>query len=97
MRHALALGRPIPEAIANAPELDPSLRVFWNAFFALQSCRAIGMTPGPIPWTAIEAYCDRYELHGEAREDMHQLLRAMDSEYLGYLAKRSKGGRDGVT
>lgn len=67
------------------------------AFWDLNTCRQAGMGIGPIPWLAVEAYCDRLGLDDEAREDMHALVRAMDDAFLFWCAKRTKGGSDGVS
>jgi hypothetical protein len=81
---------PLPQAIANAPELELGLDLFFVAFMDLTTCRAIGMAEGPIPWTAVRDYCDELLLEGDQREDMFHHIREMDTVYLKHRAKKSK-------
>lgn len=64
--------------------------LYWDAFRDLATCRQIGMAPGPIPWTAILAYCNEHGIHGEIREEMFTLIRALDDAYLDHVAKEQK-------
>src|ERR1700738_1797275 len=58
-RHAMI----VPNAIANAPDLEPELTLFYRAFWDLTTCRPkIG---APIPWTAINAWAVAAELDEE--------------------------------
>lgn len=81
------------------------IRAFWN----LGSCRAIGMSLGPIPWTALVEYGTRAGLDDEAIEIFLEIMRHLDSAYLNYQeeeatkkrqattrtnAKKTKGGGD---
>lgn len=75
-------GRPLPKAIQEAPELWSGLELYFNAWVDLDSCRAIGMVAGPIPWTAVEDYCKALGLDQEQRSRMHRLIRAMDIAYM---------------
>lgn len=53
----------LPDAIANAPDLWPWLSPYYTAFEELLSDRrdsGLG-EPGPILWTAIDAYADRHK------------------------------------
>jgi hypothetical protein len=62
-----------------------------SAFWELSSDRQIGMSAGPIPYTAIDRWAHR---NGVEPEDFHVLLtviRAMDAEWLG------EGGQQGST
>lgn len=83
---------PLPQAIANAPVLELGLDLFYIAFTDLSTCRAIGMAEGPIPWTAVQAYCDELLLDGDQREDMFFYIREMDAAYLKHRSSKvSKG------
>jgi hypothetical protein len=42
------------------------------------------MSTGPIPWTAINHYCQRYNIKDEDFETFTVLIRAMDEEFLVY-------------
>lgn len=51
----------------------------------LSADRSIGFAMGPIPFTAIDCYAERYGIEGiDAFERFHALIRAMDTAYLGF-------------
>lgn len=52
----------------------------WQAFNELQTCRPIGMSVGPIPWVAIDAYARAKDI--AETERFERLIRALDSEFL---------------
>lgn len=66
------------------------MELYYTAFLELSTCRAIGMAAGPIPWTAMEAYADKLGLVEDDFERFTVLVRALDSEYLEYQAKKAK-------
>lgn len=81
--------RPLPDAIANAPDLWLGLDLFYMAFTDLTSCRSFSTGgPGPIPWSAIQIYCDAYEIKGEQREDVFYHVQHLDTAYLEWAAKK---------
>lgn len=76
----------LPDAIENAPELQPGLELYWDAFFDLNSCRTHGMgTITEIPWSAIDAYARRYEIEGFLFDRLVAYISAMDASYLKFL------------
>ena len=77
---------PLPQRIQNSPELEMGLDLFYSAFFDLHTCRPIGMGQGSIRWTDIDEYCNRLELVGDQREDMHYHIRVMDNAFLEWSA-----------
>jgi hypothetical protein len=81
--------RRIPDAIANAPELDPSLGLFWSAFWDLNSCRSAGMALGPIPWTAMQQWCTLYGVSGEQQADLEFLVGQLDAAFLKWSNRKS--------
>lgn len=44
----------------------------------------------PIPWTAIEWYCDSHRLNGELRDEMHFFVRGLDREFIRYHEQKAK-------
>jgi len=80
----------IPKAIAEAPEVEPDLELYWVAFWRLSSTRQVGMGLGPISWMVVESYCDSLGLHGEDREEMHAFVSALDHEYLAWHDKKAR-------
>lgn len=57
------------------------------------------MGTGPIPYSSIIRYAERFQLSSEETEEFAYLLREMDSEFLEYLAqqreKESSSGKKG--
>ena len=82
--------RPLPDAIANAPELKFGLELFYMAFMDLTSCRSIGYGAGPIPWSAIQTWCAAYDIQGEQREDLFYHVERLDKSYLDWSVKKQK-------
>lgn len=77
---------PVPDRIANAPELLPWLHGTFGAFFELATCRHEN---GPIPWTALYTYAQAHGIsEGEELARFTGLIRAMDSAYIEDINKR---------
>jgi len=89
-RQAMRFGQPIPDRIANAPELRIGLQLFLQGFFDLDSERTHVNGPAPIPWTSIKAYCVANELDEEQTDDMFYFVKAMDGRHLERLAAKLK-------
>jgi hypothetical protein len=51
----------------------------------------MGMSVGPIPFTAIVEYAKLYEVAEDEFDEFIYIIRAMDSEYLKQEKKASKG------
>lgn len=60
------------------PVLPESVGWVKRAFDALTTTRGIGMTVGPIPWTAVDRYAERYGLDGDGFERLQVWIRMMD-------------------
>ncbi len=91
-KQAMRSGAPLPERIANAPELKPGLNLFLQAFFDLDAERTHALTLTPIPWTSIKAYAEAYDFDDEQTEDLLYHVRRMDDEHLKRLAKKASAG-----
>lgn len=58
----------LPKWLLEAPELEPELQLYWEAFFELSTCRPSAFSGiAPIPWTAIQAYADAYRFDEDQR------------------------------
>ena len=67
-------------AVVAVPE---HLAFAWRAFWELSSDRSVGFGVGPIPFTAIARYADRYGVgERDAFERFLELIRGMDAAYL---------------
>lgn len=80
--------KPLPEKIANAPEIALGLEIYYVAFLDLSTCRPFGMGEGPIPWTAIDRYCVVNGIKGELREDLFFIVQELDGVYLKWKEKQ---------
>jgi hypothetical protein len=90
LKQALRLGEPIPDKIANAPELRLGLQLFIDAFFDLDSERTHGDNLALIPWRSIREYALAFDFDEEQTADLFYFVRKMDSDHLKRLAAKRK-------
>lgn len=83
-RQARNTRQPLPDRIANAPQLEESLWFYMQAFFDLQSERSQGLGPGQIPWRAIVHYGEYYSLNFNEIEVLIGHVRSLDSASLNW-------------
>ncbi len=83
-------GMPLPEKIKNAPSLLPGLELYLVAFNRLSTCRSIGMSLGPIPYTAIGVYADQEELDEHHRNELYFHIERLDAAFLNWSAKQNE-------
>jgi hypothetical protein len=85
-----SLGRLRPTDVQ--PEIGPFV-FYWDSFIELGSCRSLGMSVGPIPFSVIREYATIYDV--EDFEEFLWIIRKMDSTYLAEVnksnGKTSKG------
>lgn len=85
------------EALDREPELTADVEIGLKAFNAGSSCRALGYgIVGPIPQTAIDAWCDRFGLDFVAADLLSDALRYVDNAILEREAAKRRaqtGGR----
>lgn len=85
-------GQPLPDRIANAPELVFGLQLYLTAFFDLDAERESSMSIGRIPWSAIDRYARAYDFDESQYEDLHYFVKQMDSKHIERIkAKEPKG------
>jgi hypothetical protein len=86
-----ATKQPLPDNVANAPELLLGLNLYMEGFEALNSTRGSGYgSEGPIPWLAMRDYCDEFDICGDQRQDFYVLVARMDHAYLEYKAEKAR-------
>lgn len=90
MDECIRRGKPPPESIQNAPELNAGLGLYYVAFLDLTGCRHVGEALGTIDWLMIDRYCQRYDIEGEQYEDMQYLIARMDAAFLEYYRSKSR-------
>lgn len=84
----MQFGTPIPQVIIDAPDLQPGLELYFEAFWALSSCRQIGMSAGPIGWVDCNTYATVLHLDEEQADDLWFFISAMDAVFLKHLADK---------
>jgi len=82
----LRFNEPIPERIANKPELLKGLNVYLQAFLDLDSDRLNEV----ISWSSIITYAGYYGFDFEQTEDLIFFVREMDTAYLKHMNKKNK-------
>jgi hypothetical protein len=78
---------PLPPHIENRPELEAGLDFYWDAFWAISSCRPQGL--GPIEWTAIDSYARRYRITGYEFERLVLIVNNMDAAFLNHNSEKA--------
>ena len=87
-KQAMRAGQPLPDRIANAPELKTGLNIYITAFFELDCERSHAMAPTAIPWRSIKEYAIAYDFDNEQTEDLMFFIRKMDTEHLKRLSAK---------
>lgn len=81
--------------LANRPVLRDGLVHIWEAFQRLGTCRnSVGMTGlGPIPWTAIDQYAQRYGYEGFQYDELVHHIEVLDGIYLEHQPSSDTKGK----
>jgi len=78
-------------ALEARPEVADHLVFVWQAFWELNSDRAIGFAAGRIPFSAIDSYASRYGIHDiDAFDRFRTLIRAMEGARAEHQEARRK-------
>lgn len=86
--------QPLPDPIANAPEIPLGLGFFYKIFQELCSER----TDGYIPGSAIRAYCRDEDIYGELADDVAYHVKNLDHALLEFRRKKTeveRGAKNG--
>jgi len=81
-------GMTMPEPWINPPVLQDQDQWYMDSFSELSTCRSFGFSTGPIPWTALNEYCELEEI--EERDEFCLVMRSMDNAYLEYVKEKSE-------
>ena len=87
-KRAFREGKDLPERIKNAPELQPGLELYINAFFDLDTERNHGQGLCAIPISAIAGYASIFGFDCEQTEDLLYFIREMDDAHISRLKER---------
>ena len=93
IRQCMREGLPLPNRIANAPELQLGLELYYDAFWELSTSRPSGFGVGPIPWLAVCEYARAYDFDEEQSVWLQQLVRVMDKTYLEHHASKEDSNK----
>jgi hypothetical protein len=84
---------PLPRAIANAPQLEWDLELYWEAYTDLSTCRPASFSSVlPLPWTAVVDYAAVNGFDYEQTQSLVFFCRRMDNEFLKWH-ERSGGNK----
>ena len=75
---------PIPEKIANAPQIKQGLELYLFAYFDLSSERTMD---GQIPWSRIELYCEKNGFDEDQSENTHYFVSRMDAARAAFYSR----------
>lgn len=78
VKQAIRTGQQIPDEIVNAPELQPDLELYFQAFFDLTGDR----TDQPISWKSMADYAMFYNFDRDQTERLFYHIRAMDFAHM---------------
>lgn len=68
-----------------APVLTQRQLELYQAFLELSTDRQIGMGEGPIPWSSVVAYADRYFWDAD---ELLYVIRQLDTEYMKHQQRK---------
>ena len=88
LSQCLRYGTAVPEVIRNAPELEPGLDFYYDAFSQLNTCRVMG---GPISVNSIYEFGKLHEYTQEEILDLQYHVHRLDTAYVKHeTAKNNK-------
>jgi len=74
---------------------------FVEAFWNLSTCRVIGPTgvPGPIAWTAVDAYAERYHItrFDDLYQEFQTVIGSMDKAFLDHSHKKAEANQQAAS
>lgn len=76
------------------PVLSPDAIPYWFAFGELSTERSTGMSLGPIPFRAMLAYAEYYELSRMQTDLLLKYVSAIDRRYLKLMSERNAKAGD---
>lgn len=87
---ARRLGQPIPDHLANAPQLEFGLYVYLSAFYELDSERKNSQgIIGRIPWSVIMDYAAVYNFDERQRNELLMFVKRLDAAYIKHFNEKT--------
>ena len=90
---AIARGNKPPPWAFSEPYVLQGDEFYLSAFYELSTCRDVGWGVGPIPWRDIILYAEFAELDYELLSGFVQIIRALDTVYMGWHNKKTKNAK----
>jgi hypothetical protein len=88
-------GKEAPQQLYQQPELTDVESYYLDVFYILSSERSIGMSLGPIPYSAIRSYADEHDIVNRDEFDyFFGILRVLDAEYISLANSSDKNKAD---
>ena len=88
---------PPPDALPEVemPDVDAVEMMYWNHFGELQTERPLGAMggAGPIPWTSIDRYAERFGFAEEGYADFLEIIRFLDGLWLKNMSEKQEKER----
>lgn len=85
--------RPLPDKVANAPQLLTGLDIYWDAYVALSTCRPPAFAGVmPIPWASVDAYARAQDFDEEQHYRLWYCVSMMDKEFTRYVKSKEERG-----
>lgn len=82
----------LPEWMRDRPSLLPGVKLALSMYLACETCRSTAFGLGPIPYTALSAWCRDYGVRGADRRLLIELVMAADAKVVAHAAEASAGG-----
>ena len=89
-------GGKYPDWFLNEPAPSHNEHLFLDGFGFLSTCRRV--ESGPIPWDAIQEYCDRTGIVGDSAKLYTEVIMRLDSALLKHhqeKREKDRGSRNG--
>ena len=83
-------GLQLPKEIREAPELLPTLELFWMCYFDLR--RGLDRMQG-LSWRDVQYWCDTYGLRGDLARACHDYTAVMDQAWIPLQPKPKEKGK----
>ena len=86
-------GSPLPKRIADSPQIQLGLDLYYDAFWELTTCRPLGWGIGPIPWSSMRDYAQTFDFDEEQTSALFYYIRVMDNAYMGKKWQKAEGSK----
>ena len=93
VKQRLEQGKEPPSWFYDEPHTSDAEWFYIRSYFKLATCKGVGMSMGPIPWTAIHEFVDRIGFDQEMRGVFERVIWSLDNEWQDWSDRESKKKR----